>query len=155
LAGLENIAASSITNLYIANNTSLSTCDVQSICDYLVAPSETDTISNNAPGCNNPEEVIEECMVTVEEITPPESLSVFPNPANDRLTVQLILEKPEPIHLTVLNAAGQQMALITDDQPKAGDFRTEIDISKWPVGVYLCLVWVGQETLTQKIIKVQ
>jgi hypothetical protein len=153
LAGLENIAANTITDLYIANNTSLSTCDVQSICDYLVAPNGTVDISNNAPGCNSLAEVIEECMVTVEEITPPESFSVFPNPANDRLTVQLLLEKPESVRIAILNAAGQQMALLADDQPKAGDFRTEIDISKWPSGVYLCWAEVGREIVSHKIIK--
>jgi hypothetical protein len=155
LAGLENIAASTIANLYIANNTSLSTCDVQSICDYLVAPNGTVLIENNAPGCNSPEEVIEACLITVDEITPPESFSVFPNPANDRLTIQLLLEKPEPIRIAILNAAGQQMAFLADEQPKVGEYKSEIDISKWPAGVYLCRVLVGKEIFTQKILKVQ
>ena len=153
LVGLDNISASSIADIYISNNTSLSTCHVKSICDYLAAPSGSVNISNNAPGCNSPEEVIEACIITVEEITQSESFSIFPNPANDRLTIQLLLEKPEPVRIAILNAAGQQMAFLADDQPKAGEYQSEIDISKWPAGVYLCRVWVGQEIITQKVLK--
>ncbi len=155
LSGLDSINAGSITNLTIWYNSSLSTCHIQSICDYLVDPNGTVDISNNAPGCNSVTEVIEACIVTVEEISPPQSFSIFPNPANDRLTVQLMLENPEPVRITLLNAAGQRMALIADEQPKAGEYGTEIDISTWPVGVYLCKVQAGQETRIQKIIKVQ
>jgi hypothetical protein len=155
LTGLDNIEPETIKYLHVDGNSSLSHCHVQSICDYLVIPNGSFTISNNAPGCNSPEEVIEACIISVEEITPPESFSVFPNPANDRLTIQLLLEKPEPVRIAILNAAGQQMALLADDQPKAGEYRTEIDISKWPSGVYLCRVLVGKEIFTQKIIKVQ
>ncbi|NCC74062.1 MAG: T9SS type A sorting domain-containing protein, partial [Sphingobacteriia bacterium] len=154
LTGLDNIAANSIVNLYITNNSSLTTCEVQSICEYLAAPNGTVSIHSNAPGCNSPEEVIEACIISVEEITPPESFSAFPNPANDRLTIQLLLEKPEPIRINVLNATGQQMLLLADDQSKSGDFRTEIDISKWPAGVYWCRMQAGQANISQKIIKI-
>ncbi len=44
LAGLNNISAGSINNLVIAYNQSLSSCEAQSICDYLVSPNGTVTI---------------------------------------------------------------------------------------------------------------
>ena len=62
LTGLENIDAGSITNLYIQGNASLSTCEVQSICNYLVSPNGTFGINNNASGCNSPQEVHYACM---------------------------------------------------------------------------------------------
>jgi hypothetical protein len=68
LAGLDNIAAGSITKLTIANNNSLSTCEVQSICDYLVAPTGTVYIFSNATGCNSQAEVIAACeTIGIEE----------------------------------------------------------------------------------------
>jgi hypothetical protein len=65
LTGLDNIEASSIDNLYIAGNSSLSTCEVQSICDYLSSPAGTVDIHNNASGCNNSPEVANACGVTL------------------------------------------------------------------------------------------
>ena len=61
LTGLDNIYAGSINNLYIYDNGSLSTCEVQSVCDYLAIPNGTISIAQNAPGCNSPEEVEEAC----------------------------------------------------------------------------------------------
>ncbi len=39
----------------------MSNCDAQSICDYLASPNGTIIIHDNAPGCNSPEEVEEDC----------------------------------------------------------------------------------------------
>ncbi len=61
LMGLENIESSSIINLDIINNISLSTCEVESICDYLVAPNGSIDIYDNASGCNSQEEVEDAC----------------------------------------------------------------------------------------------
>ena len=69
LTGLDNIDASQMNGLLIYDNISLSLCEVQSICDYLVNPSGDLEIYNNAPGCNNPEEVEEACeSVSVETV---------------------------------------------------------------------------------------
>ena len=91
LAGIENIAPGSITDLTIQNNTYLSTCEVQSICEYLAAPNGTVIILNNAPGCNSPEEVGEACLgVGVAESAvggQRSAVRVFPNPVNDKLTL--------------------------------------------------------------------
>lgn len=56
LSGLENIDPSSITHLYLTSSQQLSTCNVQSICDYLSANGQA-TISGNSVGCNSIEEV--------------------------------------------------------------------------------------------------
>jgi len=65
---LDNITANSITDLYIGNNSSLSTCAVKSVCDFLVSPNGVDSIYNNAPGCNNEEEVKAACTNTGMEL---------------------------------------------------------------------------------------
>jgi len=61
LTGLNNINAASIEDLYIYNNNSLSTCEVERVCNYLAAPNGVVLIENNAPGCNSPNEVAEAC----------------------------------------------------------------------------------------------
>ena len=62
LTGLDNIDAGSISNLTIHHNTSLTQCEVLSICDYLASPSGTIEIHDNATGCNSQEEVEEACL---------------------------------------------------------------------------------------------
>ncbi len=65
LTGLENIQAASIENLTIVGNSLLSNCNIQNICDYLVSPTGTVAISNNAPGCNNPTEIADACGLSI------------------------------------------------------------------------------------------
>jgi len=65
LAGLNNIVAGSIHDLTIYNNTSLSNCAVQSICNYLASPNGAITILDNAVGCNSPPEIAMECGITL------------------------------------------------------------------------------------------
>jgi hypothetical protein len=66
LTGLDNIEAGSITKLYIYDNVSLSTCEVQSVCNYLADPNGSINIYNNATGCMNPPEVAEGCGITLQ-----------------------------------------------------------------------------------------
>lgn len=61
LVGMVNLPSVSMDSLSIVNNPILSLCDVQSICNYLETPNAQFSISNNAPGCDNGSEVIEEC----------------------------------------------------------------------------------------------
>jgi len=65
LEGLDNITPSSIANLSIYQNGSLSTCNVESICNYLLSPSGTVNIYNNAEGCNSPPEIAMACGYTM------------------------------------------------------------------------------------------
>ncbi len=65
LTGLDNIAAASISNLTITYNDSLSTCEVQSICDYLSSPGGTVNIYANSTGCNNPPEIASSCGIVL------------------------------------------------------------------------------------------
>lgn len=61
LSGLDNINSGSIVNLIISGNSSLSTCEVQSVCNFLASPNGDIFINNNAPGCTSQAEVEEAC----------------------------------------------------------------------------------------------
>ncbi len=54
LSGLDNIGVSTIGNLFIYENDSLITCDVESVCNYMNLPWANAEIHDNAPGCNSP-----------------------------------------------------------------------------------------------------
>jgi len=61
LTGLVNVNTASITELNVYNNQTLSSCEVQYICNYLTSPKGVVNIHSNAPGCNNPTEVSKSC----------------------------------------------------------------------------------------------
>ena len=88
LTGLDNIDANTISELRIIDNSSLSTCEVQSVCDYLANPSGTIEINNNATGCNTQAEVEAACeAIGLPDIIFESELSIYPNPATERLTI--------------------------------------------------------------------
>ncbi len=68
LAGLENIPSIGC-RLVITDNPQLSICNIPAVCSYLENGGEA-TISNNAGGCNNETEAIQDCFLPVEMSTP-------------------------------------------------------------------------------------
>jgi hypothetical protein len=144
LTGLDNIDHSSISKLYIQENNNLSTCEVQSICDYLINPTGVISIFNNAPGCNSQEEVEEAWELSVESINPIDEISIFPNPANRELTISskdgTTIEK-----VIIYNQTGQ---IVQKEKPA----NNIIDISELQPGMYLIEVVSGQKKIREKLI---
>ncbi len=60
LAGLQNIDYDIVSDLFINMNPMLSVCGLPPICDYLSDGGDAE-ISNNAPGCNDVDEIISSC----------------------------------------------------------------------------------------------
>jgi hypothetical protein len=130
LAGLDNIDANSITDLLIESNSSLSTCEVKSVCDYLAAPNGTIEIHLNAPGCNSQEEVEAACLTAVEEIKTGNGITIIPNPSNDKITIS------QPLltgiaQLSIFNVSGEKVI-----ERQLTNNETQINISALPRGVY-------------------
>lgn len=57
LLSLQSIEGASIENLIIVNNPSLSRCEAQGICNYLMNSASTTTIYGNAAGCDSREKI--------------------------------------------------------------------------------------------------
>ena len=145
LSGLDNINAGTITDLTIKDNISLSTCEVQSICDYLVSPNGTIEIHNNAPGCNSPEEVEEACeSVSVEKIFQEGYLSLYPNPAKQEVNIYTEDGK-EVEEVSIYTLAGQR---IMKDLPVNGI----VDISGLQAGMYIVEVISDDSKIREKLI---
>lgn len=104
ISGIKNINAETINGLTILNNHYLSTCHVQSVCDYMELPDAIIDISQNATGCYSPEEVEENCE-TIGIMEHNNSISIKPNPAND--FVQFNLEQNEKITIGIYNTKGE------------------------------------------------
>jgi hypothetical protein len=154
LTGLDNVPTGSIENLNIQNNSALSNCAVQSICDYLAAPNGTVTINGNAPGCNSPEEVEEACLyISIPEINAEPDFNIYPSPVGDFATLSFEGEGPGTAKVMLYNSTGTRVKAwefkITDNSQN--DF--VMDFSGLPAGMYCCRVQVGDKVRTGKMIK--
>ncbi len=143
LVGLDNIDAESITDLVVRNNMLLSTCDVQSLCNYLVTPNGDISLHNNAPGCNNKEEVIALCADGISEISK-FNFIVYPNPAQK----EIIISSKNEIVITeviIYNSLGQR---VVHKESVIGP----IDVSMLNEGMYIIEIVSGEKKLREKLI---
>jgi hypothetical protein len=149
ISGIEKINSDLITDLIIENNDSLSTCEVQSICDYLTTPNGTIEIFDNATGCNSQQEVEAACGVGVDEssvVGRQSFVSIYPNPSSNVITVELLSNKPaKNTFLTIYNISGQALSsqLLLDK-------KTVVDVSALPKGVFLVKV---SDDITVEVVK--
>jgi S-formylglutathione hydrolase FrmB len=145
LAGLENIAEYSIFNLDIAGNQSLSTCEINMICDYLTNPTGDVTIEGNASGCNSQEEVEEACeAVDIYEQTQANEISIYPNPAK---TI-IIITPPDDFTIKEIcfyNQLGQKVLKKTKGT-------NMVDISMLDRGLYFVEILTDRFKIREKLL---
>ena len=150
MTGLDNIDAESIVDLYLTNNPILSTCDIQSVCDYLANPNGVILLYGNAAGCASQQELEAACGVGLDESNTQEThINIYPRPATTAITISL--PSTTPIYNTVLsiyNVNAQQVisCLITESI-------TVLDISKLPGGVYFVRITDDRAVRVGKFVK--
>lgn len=149
LAGLDNIASGSIGNLKIYSNTSMTSCEVLSVCNYLASPGGTIFIENNASGCNSQQEVEDACVwVGIDEEKLAGSISVYPNPCTSGIKVEISYSPQNMIHLSLLNTSGQEILY-----HQVCDSETELNLGNLPSGIYILKAWNDTAVVVQKIVK--
>ena len=86
----------------------------------------------------------ESCVTGIDDRDNRNAVSIYPNPANDRFTINATF----PIkRVAVVNLLGQEVI----GQEGAGN-HTEINVSKLPNGIYLVKIHDGQNWIVRKII---
>ncbi|MEZ5195602.1 MAG: metallophosphoesterase [Bacteroidales bacterium] len=153
LTGLDNIAAGTISDIYIEENPMLSTCHVTSICNYLSAPNGDIEISNNAPGCNDFDEVWDACFNLVDESYNLFDLSISPNPVNDYVVLSLNTQSQIMVAVCICNTTGICLKNWQFQHHQAGEKEFTLDLKDLPAGIYFCRAQIGNEIVTKKIIK--
>jgi hypothetical protein len=152
LNGLENISSNSIVNLSIFGNSSLSTCEIENICDYLANPNGTVSIYNNATGCNSQEEVEEACGVGLMESNISGYCSIFPNPSDDQFAFTFTMNKPAQVRLVVMDRLGRIVATIMDESLSQGNHQVTWHAKGIPSGIYGYLLTTGNQSITGKMV---
>lgn len=155
VSGLENIDAGSISGLTILNNNTLSSCDVQSICDYLSDPNGIVEISNNAPGCNSQQEVQDDCdsITSVSEMKLEESFTISPNPSSGETHLRYTIYDVGYVMLDLYEISGVKVRSILNEEKVPGTYEMEVDLSDLPEGIYFCVLKTDNGIQTKKIIK--
>lgn len=148
LEGIGNISAGTITDLSIYNNLSLTTCEVESICDYLANPSGTVEIFNNAQGCNTPAEVEDACTALSQKDvkTSPIATIIMDWNSND-----IIIETPannDACEFYVVNLKGQILV-----KGAIQSTRTVLDIGNLPAGVFFLKLTDDRTVQLEKLIR--
>lgn len=151
LTGLENIEAGKIKAIQITRNSSLSDCAVQSICDYLAAPGADVYIDGNATGCNSRTEVENACAnSSVDELNTQSSLTFFPNPASNTITIKSANNgmPPKNTYLTIFNLNGQKLIQQAIIEPQ-----TVVDVSGLSSGTYFVKLISDNGLMVGKFVK--
>jgi hypothetical protein len=122
----------------------LSTCEVESICNYLVSPGGNILIFYNAPGCNSSDEVEEACLVAIEKYISNSDIDLYPNPSKKQLTIsskyELLIDE-----VNIYNQTGQT---ILHQKPA----NNTINISHLNPGMCFVEVIAGENRFMEKLI---
>lgn len=78
------------------------------------------------------------------------SFSVFPNPANDNVSINLDLKETSNLLIDVTDIAGKQVAIISEEK-QSGIVTKQFSTSVLPNGSYFVRVQVNGKTTTQKL----
>ena len=145
LTELENIDANSISDLFITDNSSLSTCEVQSVCDYLTNPNGVIEINDNATGCNSQIEVEEACeSLWVPNINVESEFSIYPNPAKKEIFI--LVENGTIINeVNIYNQIGQKVL-------HKNRITNTIDVSILRQGMYIIELVTNDSKIWEKLI---
>lgn len=141
LSGLDNINATSINNLEIYHNHSLSTCEVQSICEYLSNPNGNIEIHDNDSGCMSQSEIEDACTVGISNTISHNDFLIYPNPAKTEISV----DNNSFTSCKIFNQLGKNVLHQTYPSNK-------IDISKLDKGVYVIELSSNKTKTRQKLI---
>ena len=155
MQGIININPESITDLYITENSSLSYCEIQTVCDFIDNPNGNIVIYDNSSGCNSQEEVEEACeTVSIYEVLLAGNITSSPNPFSTSTTLSYELKQPETVQLSVFNQLGQIVYLHSEEQAQCKQ-QMQWDAQDQPEGLYYYQLQVGEHIATGKLVKVR
>ena len=95
--------------------------------------------------------------VGIKELsTFPGSVTVYPNPAKDFVTLDYQLNKSYPISINLLNAEGRTIRnIIHNESQNKGQNSRLIALSKLPSGTYFISMQVGKEVYSHEVYHVK
>ncbi len=97
---------------------------------------------------------IEYQTMGVEIIDQPISyISVYPNPASDKLTINYQLKKSAVVNINLIDLQGKQHMALNKEAKAIGIETESLNISQLPPGVYFLRLQAGNDVVTKKVVK--
>ncbi len=150
---VELINPGSIENLVIQNNVQLSACEAQWICDYLNIPNSLAQISDNSPGCNSVEEVLEACWTIIDKYDLINGFTISPNPSSSNLKIRFTIFERGITTFELFEISGVKVKSLINEIKMPGTYEKEVDLSKLNPGIYFCVLKTEEGIQTKKLIK--
>ncbi len=80
------------------------------------------------------------------------TLSVYPNPANDKINVNFVVKKEGNVAIRLLDVLGNDVALLASDKYSVGEYRQSFAVpARVTKGLYFVKVSVGTEVAIKRI----
>ncbi len=154
LSGLDNLMIDSIQYMYIHDNLQLSECAIESVCDFLTDSIQNAFIYNNAVTCNDPDTVLALCGTqSVLDNLIGDSFSIWPNPVENRTTIEFELFEPAIVSIQILDLNGKVIEALMNIKQQQGLNRVEFDATQLLPGIYICILRSETGIVTRKLIK--
>lgn len=97
---------------------------------------------------------VPDATATSEDINPAMDWLVYPNPAEDVLTVEFVLDEPQAVSLEVYNAQGVLLRNVLENRKlPIGLVNEQVPVGNLVSGVYFLVLKVGEETSVQTFVK--
>lgn len=115
------------------------------ICIQALLPNgQLDLENNNNSSCGIGTFTVD--VETPETTSPLWDLSIYPNPAQDKLT--LACSAPAPKTVSVFSVLGDKLT-----EMKSSEARVELNIEQIPNGIYLVRIYSDGQSITKKLVK--
>ncbi len=76
----------------------------------------------------------------------------FPNPFNPKTTIEFGIQNKSNVKITILNAIGEEVAVVLNEEREAGFHQVELNAANLPSGVYFYQLRTGLFVETKKMI---
>ncbi|MEM7104767.1 MAG: T9SS type A sorting domain-containing protein [Bacteroidota bacterium] len=129
--------------LFVDNNPQLSWCGVEAICDYVTERPDEAFIDANSAGCNSTTEVMNSCLVSIEELNS-SGINIYPNPGSNHFHIDLPGNLNDAL-ISVYSSCGKEVHTHQE-------INQSIDTSHWTPGVYFIKITHEGTNYSSKLI---
>jgi hypothetical protein len=79
----------------------------------------------------------------------------YPNPFNPATVISYGIKESGNVKITILNALGERVSILVDEQKEPGIYLIEFNASKLPSGIYFCQLHSGSCLQTKKMLLIK
>jgi len=144
IEGIQNIDPTTISQLSIGGNTSLTECKIESVCKMLSIADSLVNFADNGISCNK-EEVKNACINSTFSSLGKNEISAFPNPANDFIN---IISSVEIISYKILDIHGTEIIV----EPRNFDSCFRISVESLKNGIYFIALNTSNQVYIKKFV---